>query len=197
MMDVAELDLNQRIGERVRTLRTRLGLTIETLAQKSGVSRSMISVIERGQSSPTATILDKVATALDVSLASLFEHPGRRTPDPVSRRAAQTTWKDPASGYIRRNVSPDGVDTPIQIVEVEFPPKAHVAYDSGSRGAPVHQQLWVLEGCIDFTVGETTHRLYAGDCVACTIDEPTAFHNPTMRIARYIVVLTINGRSRP
>lgn len=197
MMDFAEPDLDQRIGERVRALRTGLGLSIEALAQRSGVSRSMISVIERGQSSPTATLLDKVATGLDVSLASLFEYPGGRTCDPVSHRAAQTTWRDPASGYIRRNVSPDGVETPIQIVEVEFPPQARVAYDSGSTGRPVHQQLLVLEGAIEFTVGEATYRLGPGDCVACTIDKPTAFHNPTSETARYIVVLTINGRSKP
>lgn len=196
MMDVVEQGLNHRIGERVRTLRMQLGLSIEALAQKSGVSRSMISVIERGESSPTATLLDKIATGLDMSLASLFEDPGRKPCDPVSRRALQTTWTDPASGYTRRNVSPDGVGSPIQIVEVSFPPNAHVAYESGPQGTQVHQQIWVLEGSIAFTTGATTYTLGAGDCLACTLDRQTAFHNRTAEPARYIVVLTIKERPR-
>ena len=198
MVEMTDLDLNHRIGERVRTLRSGRALSLEALAQKSGVSRSMLSVIERGQSSPTAIVLEKIASALDVSLASLFENPCPKAPDPLSRRAAQATWTDPASGYVRRNVSPDSVGSPIQIVEVDFPANATVAYENGAtRGTTVHQQVLVLAGLIDFTSGETTYRLDAGDCVACTLDKPTAFHNPTAKPARYLVVLTSTERPRP
>ena len=55
--------LNERIAERVRDLRVAQGLSLEALATKSGVSRSMISLVERGESSPTAVILDRLATA--------------------------------------------------------------------------------------------------------------------------------------
>src|SRR5271154_6206999 len=105
MMDAIEGDLNQRIAERVRGLRASRGLTLEALAERSGVSRSMISLIERGESSPTAVLLERLAMGLTVPLASLFDAPGP-TPQPVARRADQLQWRDPASGYIRRNVSP-------------------------------------------------------------------------------------------
>lgn len=189
MTDNHPRDLNRRIGDRVKGLRAAKSLSLEQLAQASGVSRSMISLIERGEASPTATVLEKVAAGLDVSLASLFEQPPADA-SPVSRRAAQTLWKDPASGYVRRNVSPAGAGSPIQIVEVEFPPEAHVAYETVTRGTPVHQQVWVLDGAIDLTVGETTYKLTSGDCVAFKLDKPTAFHNPTARLARYVVVLS-------
>ncbi len=194
MADDLPHDLNRRIGDRVKTLRAGKALSIEALAQTSGVSRSMISLIERGEASPTATVLEKVAAGLDVSLASLFERPGTAETSPVSRRAAQALWKDPASGYVRRNVSPAGTGSPIQIVEVEFPSKAHVAYETVTRGTPVHQQVWVLDGAIDLTVGETTYKLTSGDCVAFKLDQPTAFHNPTARTARYVVVLSSSER---
>src|SRR5262252_4702206 len=102
-------DLNQRIAERVRELRTRQGLSLEALASKSGVSRSMISVIERGESSPTAVVLEKLAAGLGVMLASLFEAPvaaGPSSRSPVARRDDHPQWRDPASGYLRPNVSP-------------------------------------------------------------------------------------------
>src|SRR5438552_8624874 len=103
-------DLNQRIAERVRELRAAHGLSLDALAGRSGVSRSMISLVERGESSPTAVVLDKLATGLGVTLASLFDAPAGPAPGgPVARRGDQPVWQDPASGYVRRNVSPPGV----------------------------------------------------------------------------------------
>lgn len=192
MMDGANLD--QRIGARVRDLRAVRGLTLEALSDSSGVSRSMISVIERGESSPTAALLEKLATGLGVSLASLFDSP---TPnrEPVSRRAGQPQWRDPASGYVRRNVSPSGVASPIQIVEVEFPSGARVAFDSGARDMRVHQQVWVLDGAIEVSVGDERHQLRSGDCLAFVLDRPTAFRNRTRKTARYAVVIV--GQPEP
>ena len=60
---------------RVRELRAASGLSLDELAGRCGVSRSMISLIERGESSPTAVVLEKLAVGLNVSLASLFEAP--------------------------------------------------------------------------------------------------------------------------
>jgi transcriptional regulator with XRE-family HTH domain len=70
MTDVAST-VNQRIAERLRELRAAADFSLDALAMKSGVSRSMISVIERGESSPTAVVLEKLAAGLGVPLASL------------------------------------------------------------------------------------------------------------------------------
>src|SRR5882757_4637094 len=117
MTDGIEQDLNRRIAERVRDLRAGRGLTLEALAERSGVSRSMISTIERGESSPTAVLLEKLAAGLGVTLAAMFEG-ARAGGAPVARRGEQPEWRDPESGYVRRNVSPAGVGSPIRIVEV-------------------------------------------------------------------------------
>jgi transcriptional regulator with XRE-family HTH domain len=180
--------LTLRIAARVRQLRAGLGLSLDDLARRCGVSRSMISLIERGRSSTTAVVLEKLAVGLNVSLASLFEAP---QPDsgPLSRRADQLEWRDPASGYLRRNVSPDAFASPIRIVEVHFPPGARVAYETGPRQPRQFQQVWVLEGCIEISLGDECHRLQAGDCLAMQLDRPLGYHNPTRKPARYAVVL--------
>jgi transcriptional regulator with XRE-family HTH domain len=180
--------INIRIAARVRELRTARGLALEALAEASGVSRSMISLIERGESSPTAVLLERLAAGLSVPLASLFDVPPA-APQPTARRAEQRQWRDPASGYVRRNVSPTGFASPIQIVEVEFPAGARVAFDTGARDVEVHQQVWVLEGAIDVRVGDECHQLRTGDCLAFVLDRPTSFHNRTRKAARYAVVI--------
>jgi transcriptional regulator with XRE-family HTH domain len=184
-------DLNQRIAWRVRELRAEHGLSLDGLALKAGVSRSMISVIERGESSPTAVVLDKLAAGLGVPLASLFDGPaadGEKSAGPVSRREEQVEWEDPASGYRRRNVSPPGVPQPMQIVEVSFPAGRRVAFENAAREVRISQQVWMLEGAMEVTAGKECHRLRAGDCLAMQLDGPTMFYNPTRRAARYAVV---------
>jgi transcriptional regulator with XRE-family HTH domain len=186
--DRKEPDTNERIAARMRQLRAARAMSLEALAERSGVSRSMISLIERGEANPTAVVLEKLAGGLDITLAALFE-PAEAPAEPVSRRAQQAVWRDPGSGYVRRNVSPGGQVTPIQIVEVDFPPGTHVAYDTGARQPPVHEQVWVLDGRIDVTVGVETHSLETGDCLAFVLDRPTAFRNRTKKPVRYAVVI--------
>jgi transcriptional regulator with XRE-family HTH domain len=191
---VASQDINARIASRVRALRAGLGLSLDALAAKSDVSRSMLSLVERGESSPTAVVLEKIATGLGVALASLFDDTGAAA-DPVSRGAGRTAWRDPQSGYVRRNVSPAGFPSPIQIVEVELPAGARVAYETGARDVSIHQQIWVLDGAIEVTVGKTTYQLAQDDCLAMQLDQPMAYRNRTRKPARYAVVLT-SERSR-
>jgi transcriptional regulator with XRE-family HTH domain len=187
-MEYSPQNLTDRIARRVRDLRTRRGLSLDELATHCGVSRSMISLIERGESSPTAVVLEKLATGLSVALASLFDMPETAS-NPVSRMADQVSWRDPQSGYLRRNVSPSSFDSPLQIVEVAFPAGARVAYESATRTPRVHQQVWVFEGIIEVTLGAATHRLGVGDCLAMVLDLPITYHNPTARRARYAVVI--------
>lgn len=192
MDTLSDNGLNERIAERARSLRAQLGLSLEALASRSGVSRSMLSLIERAECSPTAVVLDRLAAGLGVTLSSLLsEAPleAHAAPQPLARLADQALWRDPGSGYVRRSVSPGGYPSPIQIVEVEFPAGARVAYETGPRDRLVHQQIWMREGTIEFTVGKQSYRLHAGDCLALELNQPTVFHNPTRKRARYAVVL--------
>ena len=179
-MDTMLPDLHDRLAARLRGLRAERGLTLDGLAERAGVSRSMISLIERGESSPTAAVLDRLAAGLGVTLASLFADEARADASPLSRRADQGRWRDPETGYVRRNLSPPGFPSPIELVEVVLPPGARVAYDTpGTRAVGVSQQVWVMEGRLELTVGEATHRLAAGDCLAMRLDGPVAFRNPS------------------
>jgi transcriptional regulator with XRE-family HTH domain len=187
--------VNVRIAQRVRALRGELGLSLEALAATCDVSRSMLSVVERGESSPTAAVLEKIAWGLGVSLATLFEDPTAPA-DPVSRPADRATWRDPESGYLRRNISPPNVPSPIQIVEIVLPAGTRVAYESGARDVTPHQQIWVQAGRLEVTVGGVTHRLAEGDCLAMQLDAPTAFRNRTRKPVRYLVIVA-SGRARP
>lgn len=191
--------VHARIAANLRALRAAHSMSLETLAQASGVSRSALSLIERGQSSPTAVVLDKIAVGLGVSLADLFAsktNADTHLPTPLARHADQVCWTDPGSGYVRRALSPVGFASPIQLVEVHFPPGARVAFETGPRSNNVHQQVWVLEGQLTLTVGTVSWQLETGDCLAMALDQPTAFHNPTQQTTRYAVALATDTTPR-
>lgn len=181
-------DINARIAQRVRALRAELAMTLDALAATCDVSRSMLSLIERGESSPTAVVLEKIATGLGVPLATLFDDTSAIA-SPLSRRDERMPWRDPQSGYLRRNISPPNFPSPIRIVEVVLPPGASVAYETGAREVQVHQQIWVQEGSVEVTLGGVTYRLSEDDCLALQLDEPTSFRNPALISARYLVVI--------
>ncbi|MCC2956037.1 XRE family transcriptional regulator [Massilia sp. IC2-477] len=180
------MDINELIARRVKALREEADLSLAALAELSGVSRSNISLIERGESSPTATVLDKLASALGVTLASLFEQGNGTEASPLSRAADQPVWTDPVTGYTRRNLSPP-LRSPIQLVEVVFPAGQRIAFDTSTQG--VEQQVWMIEGTMEITAGDEGWQLAAGDCLAMRLDRPVSFQNTGARPARYLVVL--------
>jgi transcriptional regulator with XRE-family HTH domain len=182
-------DFDARIASRVKALRLAGGFTIDGLAERSGVSRAMISKIERGDVSPTAVLLAKLSNALDVTLSQLFrdgEDDGM-----LVRAASRRVWRDPATGYIRRNVSP--VSSPVDIVDVTLPPGAHVTHDNA---VPLHltQLVWVFEGQLTMSIDDVTHVLGAGDCLQMRLDRPISFQNQSVWNVRYAVVLARGSR---
>jgi transcriptional regulator with XRE-family HTH domain len=182
--------ISAHLAGRLRALRVQRGLSLDALAQRTGVSRSMLSLVERGESSPTAVVLDRLAAGLGITLASLFADDERKGASPLCRHADQRIWRDPESGYVRRSLSAPAYPSPISLAEVILPGGARVAYDSGANPRGISQQVWMIEGAVDLTIGDdVTHHLTTGDCLTMAIDQPIVFRNPGRDPARYLVAL--------
>lgn len=184
--------ITSRIAGRIRALRAEHRLSLEELAERSGVSRSMLSLIERAQSSPTAVVLNKIAASFGVPLAAFFEDPAADT-GPLSRAEQRQSWRDPQTGYLREVLSPAGVAAPFQLVQVTLPGGAMVQYEGVNHARPYHQQIWVLQGRIEVSFGAEGYRLESGDCLARQGDgRPHSFRNPLRSRARYAVVTALS-----
>ncbi|HDH7778735.1 TPA: helix-turn-helix transcriptional regulator [Acinetobacter nosocomialis] len=184
-------DINIRIAHRIRELRLARGYTLDVLAARCQVSRSAISLIERGEASPTAVVLEKLANGLEVPLTKIFTNETTSpSPQPFIRRNEQVEWQDPETGYVRRTVSPPNLKLPFQIVEIEFPPHARITYEISESSKVVQQQLWVVEGQIDIQLGKNSYALGEGDCLAMQLDQPVIYSNNSSQVARYILVVS-------
>jgi transcriptional regulator with XRE-family HTH domain len=188
-----EEELEIAIGVRIRKLRVARNLTLDELATASGVSRAMISRIERGEASPTASLLARLCAALGLSLSAFFAEEDRQV-SPLIRRDEQQIWRDPETGYIRRSVSPPGTDSMVDLVEVVFPAGARVSFPPHAASHGMTQHIWLFEGEMEMTSRDTVYRLQAGDCLFMPVGEGHVFQNPSDKPARYCVVLDRGGR---
>jgi transcriptional regulator with XRE-family HTH domain len=180
--------VDEQLAATVRAERERRGWSIAVLAERSGVSGAMISKVERGAASPTATLLGRLSGALGMTLSELLAQAeggdGR-----LARRAGQPLWRDPGSGYVRRRVTPDGgAGAAVEVVDVELPAGGEVAYPADAYTF-IQQQIWVLAGTLTFREGDVEHVLGNGDCLLLGPPAPCVFANRTRSTCRYAVVI--------
>src|SRR5437016_5474735 len=189
MVDGTRLDLDA-LGERIRRERTRRRLSLNELAERAGVSRSMLSAVERGSKAPTVLVLDRIATGLDTSIARLLgeERAGRVV---LLRHAEQEAARDRA-GWERRVLSPvlPGVEFELMRTTIGGGVDAGVfsPHAPGSR-----EYLAVERGTLRLTLDGAAHTLRAGDSIYYAGDCHHAFANPGTRPCVYYLAMDVTG----
>lgn len=185
-MDVSVDESAARIARRIRLERDARNWSLAELAGRSGVSKAMISKIERGEVSPTAVILVRLAGAFDLTLAGLLlraeGEPGR-----LSRAANQPRWRDPKTGYVRQQVFARP-DHPVELVSVEMPPGQQVAMPASSY-AHIRQVVWVGAGRLTVDEGGERHVLAPGDALGFGAPGEVVLANEGETPCLYVVAL--------
>ncbi|OKH86979.1 XRE family transcriptional regulator [Thalassospira sp. TSL5-1] len=179
-------NIDQRIGARIRTEREKRGWSLTDLAEKSGVSRAMVYKVERGESSPTATLLAKLSGAFNLSMSALLllaeKHDER-----LVRAADQPVWVDPQSGYVRRHVSPTS-DFPLDLVCVDLPAGAAIPMPAAAYSF-LRQLIWLQEGELVFIEGGVRHEMKPGDCLELGPPCDCVFKNESSQSCTYAVIV--------
>ena len=175
-----------QLARQIRVERDARNWSLGELAEKSGVSKAAVSKIERGEMSPSAVILLRLATAFDLTLAGLLLRAEGEKPR-LSRDADQPVWRDPATGYRRKQIF-IRPDHPLEMVQVELPPGQSVTMPASSY-ARIRQILWVQDGVLTLTEGSDRYELVAGDCLGFGPPSEVTFANEGKKLCRYIVSL--------
>ena len=179
--------LESYLAHRIADLRTARGWSLAELAERSTVSKAMLSKIERGESSPTATVLAKIASAFGLTLAKLLAEPSSQAPARLLSAADQPGWTDPATGYHRRQVYLSA-DAPLELVEVSLPAGAIVGMPASSYVRTRHV-VWVIEGRLVIAEGAHRTELGPGDRLEFGPPVDTEYRNESEAACRYLVVL--------
>jgi transcriptional regulator with XRE-family HTH domain len=168
-------------------------MSLEALSERSRVSRSMLSAIERGLKAPTVLVLDRIATGLDTSLARLF---GRETRARliVLRRGDQKVARDP-SGWERRILSPVLPDVEFEFMRTTLGPGVDAGvflpHAHGSR-----EYVAMESGTLLLTINGTPYTLNAGDSIYYDGDCLHGFTNPRSdHPCEYYLAMDVSGDS--
>ncbi|WP_094021536.1 helix-turn-helix domain-containing protein [Maliponia aquimaris] len=158
-----------RLPARLKEARRAQGLSLDAVAKLSGVSRSMVSQIERGESSPTIATLWNLTRALQVDFAGLLEEAPARQID-VLRASDVPSIENRGSGCRIRILSPPEEAGRHEVYELRFAAGGVLDSLPHSRGASEH--LSVFEGEVEVTSGGGTERVRAGDTARYAADVP-------------------------
>lgn len=176
-----------RLGARLAELRAEHGWSLGELAERSGVSRSTLSRAERAETSATASLLNRLCAVYGRTMSQLLSEV-EAEPAPVVRAADQPVWQDRASGFVRRSVSPPHAGLRGELVEGRLAAGADIPYDRPPVPG-LEQHIWVLEGALTVTVGDSEHRLDEGDCLRLRVWGPTRFRCPGPDDVRYVLAV--------
>ncbi|MEV0318357.1 XRE family transcriptional regulator [Streptomyces sp. NPDC050658] len=180
-------DVDERLAARLAELRAERGWSLGDVADRSGVSRSTLSRAERAEISPTAALLNRLCAVYERTMSQLLSEV-EAEPAQLVRAAEQGVWKDGASGFVRRSVSPPHAGLRGELVEGRLEPGADVVYDRPPVPG-LEQHIWVLEGSLEVTVQDEPHRLGTGDCLRFRLWGPTRFRCPEEQAVRYALVV--------
>jgi len=181
------LDMTE-LGARVRATRLGRGLSLDALAGRAGVSRSMLSAVERGGKVPTVLVLDRVATALDTSIARLLGEE-RTARVVILRHATQDVARDP-SGWERRILSPVLPGVEFELMRTTIAPGVDAGvFAPHARGS--REYLAMERGTLQLAVDGTAYTLRAGDSAYYAGDCHHQFVNPGRESCVYYLAMEL------
>jgi transcriptional regulator with XRE-family HTH domain len=188
------------IGPRVAAYRTERGMRVSDLAREVGVSPSLVSQIERGQSRPSVSTLFAIAQALGVAVDAFFRE---TDPEPAAPPVPTTEHED---RYVVRRANRSAIDiesavrwerlTPAALKNVEF---LELIYGPGAESSPTlyrhpgEEMILVLAGQLDIHLGFECYHLVAGDSMHFPSMYPHRYVNPTGEVARAVTTILHDG----
>ncbi|TAG44727.1 MAG: XRE family transcriptional regulator [Betaproteobacteria bacterium] len=189
------LKVAQSIGSTIKATREVQQLSLNDLAKRAGVSKSVVSRIEQGLTSPTAVMLAKLAEGMTVSLTSLLRGESG-PPIHIQSAAEQPTFKDPKTGLIRRTLSPVSPDAQVEIVHNTLPARKETGkFPAHNPGTQEH--IVVLAGKIEVSLGRRNFTLNAGDAAQFAADTEHSIKNLSTKKSEWYLVIHSPPRMNP
>jgi transcriptional regulator with XRE-family HTH domain len=177
------------LGKQVRHFRTRAQFSLFDLAELSGVSRAMLSKVERGEKSPTLAIIARIAGGLNMSLSDLMGAEPDQADLSLIPFAQRIVFNDPETGFQRQMLSPSHLWNGVEFLLHRIPPGQSSGILSAYK-VPTEKYLVVTEGTLTVQIGEKRYPIRKGDSFYFEIKSSYLFINEgTVPCEYYLVIV--------
>ena len=173
--------MGKRIADNLRERRRVLGLSLDELAQSSGVSRAALSQIETRKTNPSLNVLWKVAVGLGIPFSELIGE-GRSNAS-MLRRTEGEVLRSPDGKFESRPLARSGAGPGVEVYELRLSGRS--SHPAEPHGSGTRELIVVLSGSLRMTVGPETYMLGVGDSLVFLADQPHVYENPGASDARY------------
>lgn len=180
-------ETEQRLAARLAELRVQRGWSLDELATATGISRASLSRIERSETSPTASLLNRLCVVYGLTMSQLL----REVEEGINLLLTpelQPLWRDEASGFVRRSLSPPAAQFRAELIEGQLRPGARIDYDAPPVQG-LEQHIWLQEGGLTVTMDGQSWILQAHDCLRFHLTGRSSFAAHLTDGARYILVV--------
>lgn len=177
--------LNQIIGDNLYRIRKERDLSLDQFSELTGVSKSMLRQIERGESSPTITTVVKIATNLHLPLSALI-HEDNHAFTLIAKKELLPLSENPTH-YRIFELFPFDPAKKFEIFVIEM--DGECAKDSEAHDKGVEEYLMVLKGCLTMTIGPDVYDIPAGNAIHYAANQPHAVQNRTNALTEFIDII--------
>lgn len=177
--------LNIIFADNLKRLREEKKLSLDNVAKLSGVSKSMLGQVERGEVNPTISTVWKIANGLKVSFTTLMSRPEADT-ELVYRDEIQPLIENDGK-YRNYPLFPFSDTRPFEIYMLEIDHDGHLNAEAHPRGT--HEFITVFSGEITVEVNGERHRVATGDSISLRADTPHSYHNDGEMQAKLSMVI--------
>ena len=182
-------DLNSIIANNLRELRRVRGMTLDDMAEATGVSKSMLGQIERGECGLSVATLWKISTGLKISFTSLMVEDRPRAE--VVDNTALTPLTNGQPGFRLYPVFPVAADRGFEIMYIELDPAAQSHSEPHEHGT--EEFVLVNEGTLELTVGREHYSIPAGHSIRYAADQPHCYANRAGEMTRLCMIIRYAG----
>jgi transcriptional regulator with XRE-family HTH domain len=181
------------IGSNIRRRRQAMGLSLDALARRSGVSTTMLSEVERSVKNPTVKLAYQIARALGCTLTDLLSDRPLAAVT-ILRAKERRTLVDPESGVVRHGIASALVEGRLELGWYELPPRSSTGEMSPNRPG-VLELVTVVEGTLTLVLGGEAHTLGVGDCATYAPSTTTEYRNDDPETPCRMILLGDHSRA--
>lgn len=178
--------LNSNIAANLRKIRLARGYSLDVVAEQTGVSKSMLGQIERGEANPTVGTIGKIVSGLRVELRDLLDNPMQEV-YPIQKKLLIPSKEAPGA-YKVYTYFPYEKERNFEIYVIEIQPGAK--YYSGSHGEQTREYIVVEEGVLRLIVGECCYTVMTGDAIRFDTDKEHEYRNDSDILLRFTCVFS-------
>ncbi len=177
--------IHKKVGRNLQAIRKSRGLSLDNVAELSGVSKAMIGQIERGDSNPTISVLWRIVNGLGISFTALIEQ-SEPTVTLISPDELEP-FSEEDGDYLAYPLFPYNLRTKFECYLVRMAPGCDHGSDPHNNG--VEEYIFVHEGELEVLVDDASYRVLAGQALQFSADRPHRYRNPGTESVRYFTII--------